>query len=71
MKYSLFFWIIISLQTNAQNNENANNLLLSSALHGNVKDIKKAIKLGANLNVKNEKGGNPDTKIILELHQFI
>jgi len=71
MKYFLLIWCIISLQTNAQINVNANNLLLSAALHGNVQDIKSAINFGANVNLKNEQGATALSMVYKLSYEFL
>lgn len=57
-------------QKNTQQ-KHADSLLLSAALHGNVKDIKTAILLGANVNAINENGDSPLNMVSKLSYEFL
>jgi ankyrin repeat protein len=49
----------------------ADSLLLAASLHGNVKNIKEAIQLGANVNAINENGDSPLNLISKLSYEFL
>lgn len=69
----ILFVILSSLNTIAQNGigESPTELLLKSSLHGDFREIKKAIALGADVNVKNANGDTPLNMVAKLSYYFI
>ena len=72
----VYLFILLTLSLNvlsqsSQQQKKADSILLVASVHGNVKEIKAAVQLGANVNVVNDLGESPLNMVSKLSYEFL